>query len=314
MKSRASLYLLTLVTLFAAGGSSCPWRRRELVDPAPVVFQQPPSLADMIQAVNANTAPIRQLQAESATLTIHGVSLRTNLAVERPQRLRLHAELTAFSGAELDLGSNDELFWMWVKRSPRPAVYYARHDQYLHSPARQLLPIEPRWLIDALGLLTLDPQGLHDGPHRRSPGTLELRTRYYTPQGEQVRITILDDTRGWILEQHIYDERNQLIASVRSSQHRYYAEDKVSLPHHLDVQVPTAGLAFELDVAKYSINRLLGEAAQLWSLPQLGDYPLVNLASPEAQAALQPFSPPATPPNYPQTGFRPRFRGYTNRQ
>ena len=88
---------------------------------------------------------------------------RANIALERPRRFRLRAD-TMITGPEVDLGSNDELFWFWVRRSPEPAVYFCRHDQFSSSVARQVLPVEPEWLIDALGVATLDPAGDHSGP------------------------------------------------------------------------------------------------------------------------------------------------------
>ena len=53
--------------------------------------------------------------------------LSGNIAAERPGRFRLTAG-TAVTGQEIDLGSNDELFWMWVRRNQPPAVYFCRHD------------------------------------------------------------------------------------------------------------------------------------------------------------------------------------------
>ena len=86
-----------------------------------------------------------------------------------PKRFRLRAE-TGITGPELDLGSNDEVYWMWVKRADRPAVYWGRHDQFYQSAARDLLPVPPDWLIEALGVVQLDPTGQHEGPFQNRPG------------------------------------------------------------------------------------------------------------------------------------------------
>ncbi len=52
----------------------------------------------------------------------------------------------------LDVGSNSELFWFWVREAPTRAVLFSRHDQFAQSAAAQILPIEPTWLPEALGL------------------------------------------------------------------------------------------------------------------------------------------------------------------
>ena len=97
---------------------------------------QNPTLGDVVQVVNDNTAKIRSLYTTDATMTVPGApALRANLAVERPRRLRLRAE-TAITGAEVDMGSNDELFWFWIRRNPPPTLYHCRHDKFASSAAR----------------------------------------------------------------------------------------------------------------------------------------------------------------------------------
>ena len=48
--------------------------------------------------------------------------LRASVAFQRPRRFRLRAD-TGLTGTELDLGSNDDLFWFWVRREQPPAMY-----------------------------------------------------------------------------------------------------------------------------------------------------------------------------------------------
>ncbi|MGC4006878.1 MAG: hypothetical protein QM811_28640 [Pirellulales bacterium] len=74
------------------------------------------------------------------------------------------AQDTALTGAELDVGSNPQDYWLWVKRNEPKAFFYGRHDQYAQSQARQILPIEPEWLIEAFGLVTFDPAQPIEGP------------------------------------------------------------------------------------------------------------------------------------------------------
>ena len=51
------------------------------------------------------------------------------------------------------------------------------------SAARDLLPVPPDWLIEALGVIQLDPTGQHDGPFQNRPGQLEIRSQVKTPVG-----------------------------------------------------------------------------------------------------------------------------------
>ena len=51
-----------------------------------------------------------------------------------------------------------------MRRNQPPAVYYCRHDQFAASQARQMVPFEPAWLIEALGVAEIDPGLPHQGP------------------------------------------------------------------------------------------------------------------------------------------------------
>jgi hypothetical protein len=291
-------------------------------DAPPAAFIGPPTLADVIDTVNT-TSRIQQLQTENATLTAQGIpALRANLAIERPRRLRLQAELTQFTGDELDLGSNDQLFWVWVRRNPEGSIYFARHEDYSRSAARAILPVEPNWIIDALGVVELDPNGEHEGPYARDQDRLEIRSRIASPQGELTRVMVVHSRYGWVLEQHLYNARRQLLASSVASQHRFYSDYGVSLPHHVDVQIgrgQPSELVFSIDVDSYSINQLVGEPNRLWAMPQITGSKLVNLADPNLvlPAGSSAYRHPqafTTDARTARSGYRPVYRGYAERR
>lgn len=295
MKQRtvACLYCL-LMALLASGCRALPfWPRPAPADLPPVAFAQPPSLEDIIYAVNANTQRVQRLQTENATLRVEGLpSLRAQLAYEAPHNFRLTADLSKFTGRELDLGSNSELFWLWIRRDDPPTMYFARHREFAVSPASDMIPIEPYRLIDALGLVSLDPDTPHLGPFPHDAQTLEIRSRIPTPRGDLSRVLLVDAKYGWMAQQHVYDAGGQLIYSARASRHRYYPEDAVTMPHRMEVRLlpgqPTQ-LAFEVDVSRYYINRLTGDSAELWSMPVIEGVARVNVADPY-------FRPPTVAP------------------
>ena len=153
--SRHLLLALALATLVAQGG--CAWLRLVWQEPPPQVLPPGAGLEQVIAAVNRNNSQIQALYSNSATLSGPGYpTLRAHIAFQRPRNFRLRAD-TGLTGPEVDLGSNDQLFWFWIKRNQPPAVYFCRHDQFPTSQARQMIPIDPNWLIEALGTLEIDP-------------------------------------------------------------------------------------------------------------------------------------------------------------
>ena len=275
---------------------------------APTVIAATSPTAEIVAAVNANASRIRTLSAPNATFSMPGLPglplLRGSIVLERPRRLRLRAG-TALSGEEVDLGSNDELFWLWAKRNDPPALYFARHDQASSAAALQLLPIQPSWVVDALGLVELNPAVNYQGPFPRADGTLELRGPDIGPGGPVERVTVVEPTRAWVVEQHVYDTKGELLASAVAKNFRFHTEAQASLPEQVTIRIPTAGLSLTINTGTASINAPIANPQQQWAMPNRDGYPQVDLgrsdglpiatAQPAPSAAFPVTSTPVLP-------------------
>ncbi|NOY41917.1 MAG: hypothetical protein GXP26_08785 [Planctomycetes bacterium] len=277
--------LLLLLVVFCGTGATCSRSFRNpfasLGPPAPEVLPLGASLEQIIAAVNQNSGRVQSYQTNNASITVPGMPaiplLRGNIAVQKPGRLRLQAS-TALTGAEVDLGSNEELFWFWVKRNEPPALYFARHNQFAGSSAQQMLPIDPQWLINAVGLSRFSPTDRHEPPVQRGDGTVEIRSQIQTRAGTMTKNTVVDARRAWILEQHIYNNQGTLVASSRALSHRYYPTMGVSLPQQIELNLPAAQLALTIDVGAVILNQA-GSSPELWRLPAISGYPQVDLGT-----------------------------------
>ena len=291
--------LLALLLLLCGSGAQCvptPWPRFPAISPtAPRQLPEAPSKRQIIDVVNRNSALVQSYATNNATLTIAGLPpLKTRIALERPRRLRLEAG-TGLTGSEIDLGSNDDVFWLWVRRSKPGVVLSCRHDQVASSSMRQVLPVEPQWLIDALGLLTFGPEASHSGPYQRPDGTLEIHSRWASPLGDRLKVTVVEEAQGWVLQQHLLTGDGYHLASAIASGHAYDRATGVSLPARIEVSMPPVGLSLKIDVGDYVINRPVGDARQLWSKPSYTGFTEVDLAlvmPPETWSIAPPQPPP----------------------
>ncbi len=248
-------------------------------NPLPRVLPPSPTLEQVIATVNGNSSQIQSFVSTRASIGGSGFpSLPANIAFERPRRFRLRAG--GITGTELDLGSNDELFWFWLKRNQPPAMYFCRHDQFAASPARQAIPFEPGWLIEALGVAEIDPALPHQGPTLLPNDRLRVDTILNTPEGPATKVMILDGSQGWILEQYLYDSRRQLLASSIASQHRIDPLTGRVMPRVVTIRCPPAQLTMRIDLGNVEINRAPGDPASLWTMPSYPNVPLVDLADP----------------------------------
>ncbi len=268
-------HLLLLLIVFCGSGATCNRSFRnpfaQIGPPAPEVLQAGMSLDQVIAAVNQNASRVVSYQTNNASITVPGMPgiplLRGDIAAQAPGKVRLRAS-TALTGPEVDMGANDELFWFWVKRNEPPALYFSRHDQFAGSAAKQVMPIEPQWLLDALGMMQFSPNDHHEGPFPQGNDAFEIRSVIQAAGGPMTKHTIVDARRAWVLEQHIYDATGTLVASTRASDHRYHPEVGVSLPQKIELRVPAAQLSLSIHVGTVQINTL-ADNPMLWSLPTI---------------------------------------------
>ncbi|MEQ8791883.1 MAG: hypothetical protein RIC55_36840 [Pirellulaceae bacterium] len=318
-----SLTTALICALLGAALSGC-WHHQRQVAPDAPAFAVPPTQQSILERING-TSRIYQLQAENARISLRGalLPLSANLAVERPRRMRIRGELVGVNG--IDLGSNEEVFWVYSPLMRPPGVYYARHEDYQRSSMAEMLPLRPEWLIEALGVVQVDPSSV-EGPYSRGADKLEIRTRVPGIDGTMTKVLVVDATYGWILEQYLYDPQGQPVAQVTCSEHRYYRDVDVSLPHQVEIHLPKTGATVRLDVGGYMVNQLVGDPAQLWSMPridgapprdvtQMSNVPLAASGPFGSQPAPAPAAASQSPPNYglAPSAARPQYRGFPGR-
>jgi hypothetical protein len=277
------LALLLVAASVASSGASCPnVLRGYQVGTMPLPRALPPqaSLDQVINAVHDNTQRVRSLMSTQAVLVVSGVPrLSARVACEPPRRFRLQAQ-TSLTGPELDIGSNDDLFWLWLRQHQPPITAFCRHEQYAQSKARQLLPIRADWMPELLGLVNFRPEDTHDGPYPQADGRIEIRSRIDSGDGELVKSTILDGTTGLVAEQHLFTPAGERLASVRTSRYRVDPPSGATLPHLVEVSWPASGVDFKLELSAITVNGASPDPTQLWQMPAYPGYEPVDLADP----------------------------------
>ena len=196
----------------------------------------------------------------------------------RPNYLHLTAK-THVTGKEMDMGQNSDLFWFWVARNSCPGVYYCRHEEFYRSNARDYVPIDPNWVVDALGLNLLDPNAPWEGPTLVGDGAyIELRLREQQPQGQATRQILVNRFTGTIAAQRIYDGNGVLLVDATVRKNRRDSLTGLTIPQKIDISVPKEEFKMTLDLGAPDLNSLSSTALNSWNIPQNLGAPLVNLA------------------------------------
>ena len=314
--TRACAFALVVMAL-ASTGATCPNALRGYqvgVMPLPRALPEQPTLEQVIGTVHDNTRRVRSLMAPQAVLSVPGVPrLSAQVACEPPRRFRLRAQ-TAITGGELDIGSNDELFWLWIRRHEPAVTLYCRHDDYAKSAARKLIPLRADWMPELLGLVTFRPEDQHEGPVPMADGRIEIRTTMAGPDGAMRKSTVLDGTTGLVLEQHLFTATGERLASVRTSRHRVDPPSGAALPRLVEVSWPASGVEFQLELTSITTNMPPSDPGQLWQMPSYEGFQPIDLADPSvvisgpgapAAAATSPPQLPTTRPAAPQPPLSP---------
>ena len=147
--------------------------------------------------------------------------LNATLNLERERRFRLRANMPVMVVAGIDLGSNDEMFWFEVPERMSKTLYYARHDQYRQQLNRAILPVDPTWVMDALGLVQIDPSHRR----RRSSQTRRRKTGNsqhdaQCPSGMYQRVCLIEPIAGYVTDQFLEDPSGKLIARCQRDRSR----------------------------------------------------------------------------------------------
>ena len=263
-----------LLVCFVSGGATCARRSTPVaLPPPPVVWTDTPSLNEIAAIVN-RTANIRQLSSNSASvdvLTMPTVpKLNATLSLERERNFRMRASLPILLGAGMDLGSNDQVFWFEVPDGMSKVLYYANHEQYRQQLNRAILPVDPTWVMDALGLVQLDPATVVAGPVNRTDGKIEIRTTMAMPGGTFQRVYFIEPQAGFVTDQFLYSPNGNLIAQCKASNHVYYDQVQCALPHQVELNLlPAVGppLSMRIEIGSYAVNQLLSGDPELFTMP-----------------------------------------------
>jgi len=189
-----------------------------------------------------------------------------------------------------------------------PTLMWAHHDSFRQSTStiRKAVPLEPEWLIEALGLVDFSTYESHSQPTPQPGGhRMQMISARRGVDGKQYRITVFDARRGIIEQQSLYNQQGELIAFTNSSDHVFYPQHNISLPRKIELHLFQNGQEVTMLVTtdNYKINSLFGDPRLMWQMPDPGDVERINLAPDVAHR------PPST---LPAGGYAPAPQSYRN--
>src|SRR5207253_1972708 len=94
-----------------------------------------------------------------------------------------------------DLGSNNEEFWFWLSKAPKPYQYYCSYEDLKKGVPYLPIPFQPEWIMETLGLGPYGPVERYQLESDDKTQTLRLVEMARSPQGTPLRKVIVMKAR-----------------------------------------------------------------------------------------------------------------------
>ncbi len=304
-RGRWKLSLLLVMPLAGcAAGGRVPGIRPDIVS-AKTAPRTSPLAADLANNVNRNARAVQALTA-STTVSTNGSrfagGVSGQMALERPRNFKMELERGGLgSNKVVDVGSNSDEFWFWMKDSEQKAIYVGQYDSQGETPNEFLF--HPDWIVEALGLRPITPAEVAQAKlaRGREPGTLVMtQSRPDAHGGSRVKQTVFDENTRRI-RQHVFfaSDGKTRIAEVFPSEFRRLplpgqstasSTATVELPTRIKLRLtpatrdPKDQVEMEIALRDVRLNPKLDEVNReaLFRVPSYPGYQVVELTPPKS--------------------------------
>lgn len=196
-----------------------------------------------INTILIKSMPIK-LKNGSMTFRLNG-----NLAFQKEKLFRLIIS-HKITGREMDLGSNDSVFWFYSKRTSPAALYYSTHENLNKTNLKT--PLNPFWMIESLNLNEINFQNITSIKENESSyQTFEKRK---SVNEEIVYLTtVVDKLEKKIISRNIFRENKSMLTSTKY------------IGNIMIISWPEEDIIMEWDISDKQTNVKL--ESNLWNLP-----------------------------------------------
>lgn len=258
---------LGLTAVLIAGG--CTNGRMNFIkgpDPQPLA-QDMPTAAQLIGYMDNNAQRVTSLYCEDVDLTVSAPgqptgTVQAKVACQRGRRFRMVGDL--LGKRQVDLGSNGQEFWYWLRASEEPKQFYCSYEALASGRLKYLppFPFQPDWVLETLGMGNYGPpenyQVVPEGDK------IKLVESARGPQGNPVKKVIVFQRRPArgapvITDYLLLDAGGKEICSAHI-QEVQTDQGGGSVPRRLELRWPDQKIRLTMRMTRQKINTPLNEA------------------------------------------------------
>jgi hypothetical protein len=222
----------------------------------------PPSKEDLVGYLNDNSTNVPGISSDDVTLTVYmgngiGVPVNAVLRAEGPRNFRMKAKL--FGNDEVDLGSNNQEFWYWIKRADPPWQVFCSYQALEAGQVKEMpFPFQPDWVMEAMGMGKYGSAEKYERIVEKE--TVKLVEKTKSPQGVPVRKIIVFNLRPAAGDQPqvtdyllVDDATGKLICSAHIKR-RQIITGRGEIPREMELNWPDQKIKLGLTINAAKIN------------------------------------------------------------
>jgi hypothetical protein len=143
--------------IFATG---CRWFNRQDNPPdgsnSRVFAGETPTEKQLVDYVNERAKLVSTLKCRTVHIDVKESGktqpgVEATLVCQKPRDFRLQGR--ALTGSVVDIGSNKDELWFWIKYIEPVGVYHCTYDDLANGKVRSMpLPIKPEWVVQVMGI------------------------------------------------------------------------------------------------------------------------------------------------------------------
>ena len=164
--------------------------------------------------------------------------------------------------ASVDLGSNNERFWYWIRCGEPPAVFTVAYRDVDLVQRYLEIPFKPDWLMEVLGVTPLRGR-MRLYPEAPGSNLVNLVSEHETAGQHMRRVIKVDRRSGQAVQHQLFDSEGRKVAQARLSHYKQTGD--VQLARRIQLEWPQTKSSMTIRIGDVDVNTELAES--LWELP-----------------------------------------------
>jgi hypothetical protein len=211
-------------------------------------------MVEIIELINKRNSEIKTVYLANMPIKIRnmGFTIRASGEIAHKKEKFFRLIIThKITGKEMDLGSNQDIFWFWSKRISPPHLYFSKHENINNTNLKSAF--NPMLMIESLNISEIKIKEIKS--LRINDNNLFILEKRLSPTNETLDlVTIIDIATNKIVEKYLSNDSGKKIVKIN------YRQQKIFFEYYEE------NISMEWDLTNIKINDILPE--KYWHLPK----------------------------------------------